>query len=67
MSLVTRFVMTCADGSFELDGVPGSGFALAVRGPGFGGEDGPALVLTDLVAPTPFLLLRVPRAALTSR
>jgi hypothetical protein len=67
MSLVTRFVMTCADGSFELDGVPASGFALAVRGPGFGGEDGPALVLTDLVAPTPFLLLRVPRAALTSR
>jgi len=67
MSLVTRFAMTRSDGSFELDGVPASEFALAVRGPRFGSEDGPGLVLTDLVAPTPNLVIRIPRTAATSR
>jgi len=66
MSLVTRFVMTRSDGSFECGGVPAFDFALAVRGSRFGSEDGPAVLLADLAAPTPNLMLRIPCTALTS-
>lgn len=61
MELFTRGATTRLDGNFELDKVPASDFALSIRGPRYGGEDGPALVLTDLVAPMPSLVLRVPR------
>jgi RNA polymerase sigma factor (sigma-70 family) len=61
MELFTRGATIRSGGNFELDKVPASDFALSIRGPRYGREDGPALVLTDLVAPMPSLVLRVPR------